>query len=47
MLYPPSRLVFVVEEWLVRQKPLNRVIAIVFFFMTMLAALREVPGLFN
>lgn len=46
MLYPPSRLVFVVEEWLVMQKPLNRVMIVAFFFLTMLSALREVPGLF-
>lgn len=45
MLYPSSRLVFVVEEWLVKQKPLNRVMIIVFFFLTLLSALREVPGL--
>ena len=46
MLYPSSRLVFVFEEWLVKQTPLNRVLIIVFFLLTLLSALREVPGLF-
>lgn len=46
MFYPPSRLVFVVEECLVKQSPLNRVMMIVFFLLAMLGALREVPGLF-
>jgi hypothetical protein len=46
MLYPPSRLVFVVDEWLVKQKPVNRVMMVVFFLLSMLGALQEVPGLF-
>ncbi|MFU8826394.1 MAG: hypothetical protein ACNA70_02770 [Brevefilum sp.] len=45
MLYPPLRLVFLVEEWLVRQTLFNRVLIVVFFLLTMLAALKEVPGL--
>jgi len=45
MLYPSSRLVFFAEEWLVKQSPLNRVITIVFFIATLIAALWEVPGL--
>lgn len=45
MLYPPSRLVFFAEEWLVKQSLLNRIITIGFFIMTLIAALQEVPGL--
>ncbi len=45
MLYPPSRLVFFAEEWLVKQSLLNRIITIAFFIATLFAALREVPGL--
>lgn len=45
MLYPPSRLVFFAEEWLVKQSLPNRLIMIGFFILTLLAALQEVPGL--
>lgn len=46
MLYPPSRLIFTVEEWLVKQISLNRIMTIVFFIATMLGALQEISGLF-
>jgi hypothetical protein len=46
MLYPPSRLIFIAEEWLVRQTRLNRFISILFLLLTMVAAIMEVPGMF-
>jgi hypothetical protein len=46
-LYPPSRLVFITEEWLVRQPRLARIINLAFFAAALLASLSEVPGLFQ
>jgi hypothetical protein len=45
-IYPPSRLVFVAEAWLVRQSLFSRITNLVFFFITLLAALASVTGLF-
>ena len=46
MLYPSSRLVFIIETWLVKQPLTIRISNLFFFGTTLLAALWEVPGLF-
>ncbi len=45
-IYPPSRLVFVAEAWLVKQPLFSRLVNLAFFLITLLAALASVPGLF-
>lgn len=45
MFYLPARLVFFAEEWMVRQPLASRIISGLFFFVAMLVAIFEVPGM--
>ncbi len=45
MLYPPSRLVFFAEEWLIKQKLFNRLLIVFFLLLALVTAILEVPGI--
>lgn len=44
LFYPPCRLVFIAEEWLIQQSRFNRVAAVLSFWVTLVVAVMTVPG---